>query len=882
METWVTAGNQLGRVASVVPARTFLRTLNLVLKTARLYGPEHERTLALIESALQELDSAQKSTGASGVLLGFSESQVLIDGIPVEASPADRNLSALLSTAGVASIYFSKVTTRDDLLQLAKVFALSGTKAGQLISQLKLVLGTSKEAPIRVNEVRFVATDSSNADARMAAELAARALGPQAEKLEPWLRDPQKLLQLIAVAEGAQGHPCAAPGAAASSASTTGMPVPSRPGLEPSEADVLNILQMLARLTQTGDPSTEITTTGGFREQVGQLSPGAQLTLTQALQSLASTAMLRPDTPLLLQLAEHMAVRFALERFESGDVRINAVVAMMDRMKREIRELRRVLNVHEEKMANAGLEVESYADILDRQFWAGLPDHAKLKVLLSPDAWAIPARNIRQYVEDLWERGERETAEEILSNYATCIHSEDTEARRKAAVGITDLATLYSRFGNDLLRDAVASLGERLRQEGEPELQNLLSAGFARFCHEASVRRDYCALREGLVSMESLERDQPQIAASVWPRIRVVDRLPSFIDEAVKLAEIPTGLVEVLRRMPHAVIEQMASRSNRTTRRSECERLVKLAGTLGDEAGNVLRRTLSQRPASEAVAVIALLSRIDAGVVEEMLPTRIRQWDRIYHDQAVRQLAVGGAPERGRILVKLLEAIDESVLPEAIDEIGFSDDRSLTPPLIRIAEGTTRQATDPYLRVKAIEALGRLREEKAGPLLRPLVEEKKLWQWRYPHELRITCAQTLRKIDPDWANRFLPESGLTQSELTLAPLDASPANQWLRQRRYERISLPKRLGGIVDTAQGACPIQVGQLSLGGGVGICKRHLRPGTVTRVELRTGMRTIEAQVRVREARPQQLSFELVRIDLENRARLRKPLAGLQTAAI
>lgn len=288
----MSTGDPPGKPPSIAIARTFLRSLNLALKTARLYGPEHERTKGLIDSALQELASAQTGCGSSGLLLGFSEAQVLIDGIPVDASPADRNLASLLSGAGIASIYFSNETTSEDLGHLAKVFASSGTKTGQLISQLKLVLGTSKDCHIRVNEVRFVATDSSNADARVAAELAARALGPQAEKLEPWLRDPQKLLQLIAVAEGAQGMPGAPPAAGARSSSTTAIPAISGTGREPSEADVLNILQMLARLTQTGDPSTGITTTGQFHEQVGQLSPVAQITLTQALQSLASTAML--------------------------------------------------------------------------------------------------------------------------------------------------------------------------------------------------------------------------------------------------------------------------------------------------------------------------------------------------------------------------------------------------------------------------------------------------------------------------------------------------------------------------------------------------------------------------------------------------------------
>ncbi len=58
----------------------------------------------------------------------------------------------------------------------------------------------------------------------------------------------------------------------------------------------------------------------------------------------------RPDDPLLVQLAERVAVRFALERFDHGDVKTNAVVELLDRLKREIGSLRNILKGHEEKM----------------------------------------------------------------------------------------------------------------------------------------------------------------------------------------------------------------------------------------------------------------------------------------------------------------------------------------------------------------------------------------------------------------------------------------------------------------------------------------------------------------------------------------------------
>jgi hypothetical protein len=53
-----------------------------------------------------------------------------------------------------------------------------------------------------VNEVCFVATDSRLRDTSVAAQLAAAALGEEQDQFRKMLNDPQKLLELIAAAEG--------------------------------------------------------------------------------------------------------------------------------------------------------------------------------------------------------------------------------------------------------------------------------------------------------------------------------------------------------------------------------------------------------------------------------------------------------------------------------------------------------------------------------------------------------------------------------------------------------------------------------------------------------------------------------------------------------
>ena len=127
-----------------------------------------------------------------------------------------------------------------------------------------------------------------------------------------------------------------------------------------------------------------------------------------------------------MKAAEHMAIRFALERFQKGEVKVNAVHQMMEHMSRQMDTLRQILKLQEDKMSKAGILVESHADILDRMFWAEVPEAGKKSVLLSHEAPCVPPRNVRQFVEVLLDRGDKETAAAILQNYLNCLDAKES------------------------------------------------------------------------------------------------------------------------------------------------------------------------------------------------------------------------------------------------------------------------------------------------------------------------------------------------------------------------------------------------------------------------------------------------------------------------
>src|SRR3977135_4564919 len=105
-----------------------------------------------------------------------------------------------------------------------------------------------------------------------------------------------------------------------------------------------------------------------------------------------------------MKAAESMAIKFALDRYQKGEVKVNAVHQMMEHMSRQMDTLRQILRVQEDKMSKANILVESHADILDRMFWAEVPEAGKKSVLMSHEAPCVPPRNLRQFVEVLLDR----------------------------------------------------------------------------------------------------------------------------------------------------------------------------------------------------------------------------------------------------------------------------------------------------------------------------------------------------------------------------------------------------------------------------------------------------------------------------------------------
>lgn len=243
--------------------RNFLRSMNILLKSVRLYGYNHTRTGAQICSAWDDLHVCLR--GGQGLRVGAKGSILLLDGEPVQATPAEKSFAELLSHSNITSICFSASCTQDDFIQFVNAFALAGPKLEGLSRKLKEIF-QDRAAAIHVNEVHFIALEDPDAEET---------------RVGTPLVDPAQELKKPA------GDASAAPSATAEA------------------VRILRVLGMLGEMLAHPDATIDF---GRLREQLAQLSEITRAQLPPVSAGLGDAEGARNR---LLELAERLAEQFA-------------------------------------------------------------------------------------------------------------------------------------------------------------------------------------------------------------------------------------------------------------------------------------------------------------------------------------------------------------------------------------------------------------------------------------------------------------------------------------------------------------------------------------------------------------------------------------------
>ena len=206
---------------------------------------------------------------------------------------------------------------------------------------------------------------------------------------------------------------------------------------------------------------------------------------------------------------------------------------------------------------------------------------------------------------------------------------------------------------------AIRKLSEQLIAEKDPELQSLFSAAFVRLSQEASSAKNYAAVNEVCAGMELVSVERPVLMSDLRPRVGVENRLPEFIEEALQQStRFRRTCCRCCGGPARPAAEHLADRFFRCMRRDECDRMIELVQELGTPVLAQLREILRTGQPRQASGAVGLVSRLDVGTLLELLPVRLPEWNRFYHDVVVRQIAYGAAADRGRTLLELAEVLD--------------------------------------------------------------------------------------------------------------------------------------------------------------------------------------------------------------------------------
>src|ERR1019366_5597788 len=239
--------------------------------------------------------------------------------------------------------------------------------------------------------------------------------------------------------------------------------------------------------------------------------------------------------------------------------------------------------------------------------------------------------------------------------------------------------------------------------------------------------------------------------------------------------------------------------------------MVRLVHGTGEPVLGALESRLYEPRRQRIATAIQLLAASDPKRLAGALPRAMASWEWSLQDLAVTELMRWTNPpvvaaSAQAFLATLAEA-HAMVVPCMIDHLGIAHESFAVPLLLQIAAGEHQVLRDIYLRIKAIEALGRMRVAAAAPLLRQVVRERNGLAHNEPAALRAAAEEALGLLEnhPSSARSRMAESARSKSSVAHS-----------RPRRYLRAHLQTPLSATITGPRGG-PAHVRSIALGGAL-----------------------------------------------------------------
>jgi hypothetical protein len=879
---------------AILAAGKFARSLQVLLRAARLYQKNHPHVLESLESADSDLRAALDRVAPFELKL--DRARVIFRGQPLADPRGElKKLAEHLHRRGVFSVVFQPQTHLGELGTIVQVLAAAPLQSSDAQAPDWIDLFAQKRIyGIRINQP-LVEKKADTVLTTLVAAVLAPNLSEEARRQA--LERPEG-----PDAGGAKRSAMEKSGSA--DILTSGLPSSGSSPIEvetsPGEASVESIddwarmVQLLARIAlplrddTAANPQRVLlafrdAVSGSERRILAALAAGMTRNAPQSGEILA---------PYFSRLAEALAIEFAFEQFHR---KRTALPELRELFLRLARELGAAGGLRPPRPGGAKWTDESYAERLHEMFWAELPAPARSEILRGPEVWCVPLATLKPYLEQLVASGNERQARSLLLHYARLLQAEPSPVRLAIAGGLGELAPLIPVLwpvpgaGPHELNHLV--MGALLR-EAAPEVAGVLAGvadGLARLALE---RREFAELEKFVDALEAARaprsgRTGPAPSAALMATLgqKLLEnvRFSQMVERALEHRPLDAALPRILARDPERMIDYLGAKLATPDGLNELPAMARLLRAVGEPAFSALVTRLFDPRTQRATTAVKLLASTKPERLLDSMPRALHGWDWHLQDMAVGELLRQAVPGAAHVFSGVLSIAHPLVVPMMLDEIGMAGDLQAVPLLMDIAQGGHEHLRDVFVRIKAIEALGRLRAPEAADMLRNILRHRNGLTYSEPAGLRAAAEEALALIEnhPAAARVRKQEQATAHASLSFT-----------RPRRYLRIPLdaplvaritplpasPEVAAAFKTQRDGsALPGKVTTLSLGGAFVEASQRFSVGDSLDLEIRAGMRKIHGTAVVRNISPEGGGVEFVHMKQDDRERLRQFVSRL-----
>ncbi len=647
---------------------------------------------------------------------------------------------------------------------------------------------------------------------------------------------------------------------------------------EASFEQIVATLRVLVKLAPPNDPEMQPTTEEVARRFHSVVSKSDQASISLIVFGVSNVKPREGETlePYLNRLTDELVLAFLKQEFNSGRTTPQGLVPLLVRLDQERGQAD---NTGANRFGGSQHD-ELRVSLLCEKFWNAQPARVKGKTLRSRDAWCVPAAVVARFLEPLASAAEKKKSDAaaregraVLQAYARCLESEENKARRAVATGLAEIAPQLERlwphsssieFGRGIVK--------ALLVESSPGIAGLLSAVVDKLARTSLLKHEYAEFERILDALEAAPRDEEHAhIATLVGRILDDEQWLYLVDEALSNQPLNPVIPRLLKRCPDRLIDRLGLLLTAANGLNSLPAMVRLIHGTGEPVLGALETRLYEARRHRVATSIHLLASADPKRLAGALPRALASWEWSLQDLAATELMKWTNPPvvsaTAQAFLTTLSEAHAMVVPCMIDHLGSAHETAAVPVLLQIAVGDHLVLRDIYFRIKAIEALGRMRVPEAAEPLLKIVRERNGLAHDEPAALRSAAEESLGLLE----NR--PTSARARVAEGARPKSGMPHS---RPRRYLRARVqPPMQAVITGTRAGSARIRV--LALGGAFLETDQRLALGDSMQIEIRNGLRKIQSTAVVRNLTATGAGIEFVHMKPRDRERLRRLITQL-----